>query len=261
MTDDLDLAVSFDGNPGIHNRHRRDAQGHGTASTVEATLRRLIRSGKSVRVNAVVRPDTLGEIPCGLVFLHELGIRLVDLSLDLWTVWTAQDGVRLEQLVQEAGALWRQWLPEFSLNWFDVKAGDLAHLPMTEETTRCGFGAGEIAVAPSGRLYPCERLIGEDRPNNPLRLDGHVLQGRDFLDYGPPPFQGCATCAKCALSSACDTACRCSNFIRTGDVNRPDGLLCILNKATARTTSKVLANTTPFTPRSSVSNERSCYAN
>ena len=258
LTADLDLAVSFDGNPEIHNRHRRDAHGHGTAATVEATLRQLIGSGKPVRVNAVVRPDTLGEMIGGLVYLHQLGVRQVDFSLDLWTGWTARDGCRLEQLVQEAGALWRQWLPEFSLNWFDVKAGDLAHLPMTEETTRCGFGTGEVAVAPSGRLYPCERLIGEDHPDHPLRLPGHVLEGHDFLGYAPAPFQSCDACTKCALSVACDTLCRCSNFIRRGDVNHPDGLLCLLNKATARTTSQVLASAIPFAQHSS--NERSCYA-
>jgi hypothetical protein len=43
------------------------------------------------------------------------------------------------------------------------------------------------------------------------------------------------------MLSACDTTCRCSNFIRTGDVDRPDGLLCLMNKTAAQATVKALA--------------------
>src|SRR5882724_11387596 len=57
MSDDLDLALSFDGTPEIHDHHRRSAQGRGSSAAVERTLRQLIASGKSVRVNMVVRPD------------------------------------------------------------------------------------------------------------------------------------------------------------------------------------------------------------
>src|SRR4051812_7088947 len=234
MADDMDVAVSFDGNPEIHNRHRRDAKGRGSANLVEATLRQLVDSGKDFGVISVVRPDNLEALADGLAYLHALAVRHVDVSLDLWTPWNRGDGQRLEQFISRAADLWRQWLPDFSLNWFDAKVRDLASLPMTEESTRCGFGAGEIAVAPSGRLYPCERLIGEDRPDQPLRLTGHALEGDDFLTYAPAPLERHASCSTCAMASACDTICRCSNFVRTGDVNRPDGLLCILNKATAR---------------------------
>jgi len=240
MSDDLDVAVSFDGSPETHDRHRRDSTGRGSAVAAEATLRQLIDAGKPVRINAVVRPDTLDQVPDSLIYLYELGVRQVDLSLDLWTAWTAGDGYRLEKVVNRAAELWRGWLPDFSLNWFDTKAGALAHIPFLEADARCGFGDGEIAVAPSGRLYPCERLIGEDRPEHPLRLPGHVLDGHGFLGFTTTPFKTCGACSACMLNSVCDTGCRCSNFVRSGDMNRPDGLLCILNKATANAVSEAL---------------------
>ena len=237
---DLDLTVSCDGPPKTHDLHRRDAQGAGSAQRVEETLRRLVEAGIPFRINAVVRPDTLEQIPLGLIYLHEIGVRHIDLSLDLWTTWSAADGRRLEQAIDRMADLWRQWLPEFSLNWFDAKVAALARLPMSEGFTPCGFGDGEVAVAPSGRLYPCERLIGEDRPDQPHRLPGHVLDGRDTLGTPPPAWERCSTCSSCRLADACDTYCRCSNFVRTGDVNRPDGLLCLLNKAIARSAGRVL---------------------
>src|SRR5690348_14614470 len=97
MTDDLDLAVSFDGKPAVHDRHRRFAGGSGSSMSVEKTLRQLIDYGRKVRVNMVVRPDGLEALADGLVYLHGLGVRQVDVSLDLWTKWTAGDGIRLEQ--------------------------------------------------------------------------------------------------------------------------------------------------------------------
>jgi uncharacterized protein len=240
LADDLDLAVSFDGDPVIHDRHRRDAHGNGSSGLVEATMQQLIRAGKSLRVVVVVRPDNLDNLIKGLNYLYGLGVRHIDLSLDLWTTWTAVDGRRLQNLVFSAAELWHRWLPDFSLSWFDAKAAEIAHLPSTAETTRCGFGHGEISVAPSGRLYPCERLVGEDRSDSPMRLPGNALEGHDFLDCSPALFARCQPCSQCALADACDTDCRCSNFIRTGDVSRPDGLLCILNKATAEATARML---------------------
>lgn len=241
MDEDLEVAISCDGLPEAHDRHRQDSQGRGSARAVEKTLRQLIDSGKPIRTNTVVRPDTLDYLPEGLVYLHDLGVRQVDLSLDLWTTWTAADGYRLEKVVTRAAELWRGWLPDFSLNWFDAKAGRLSNIPFLEGDTRCGFGDGEISVAPSGRLYPCERLIGEDRPENPSRLPGHVLDEDDFLGFAPRSFKACGACSACVLNSVCDTGCRCSNFVRSGDMNRPDGLLCLFNKATANAVSESLS--------------------
>jgi uncharacterized protein len=239
----LDLAVSFDGTPALQDRHRRDAHGHGSARVVEHTIRRLIKAKNSFSVVAVVRPDNLAKMLAGLEYLYQLGVRHIHLSLDLWTSWLAADICRLEEFINGAANLWRRWLPDFSLNWFDAKAAGLAHLPIAEPSTRCGYGDGEIAVAPSGRLYPCERLIGEDRPEQPARLPGHILEGEDFLKDSGLPFSRPAPCSSCALAFACDTDCRCSNFIRTGSAEHPDGLLCRLNKATARATARNLRET------------------
>ena len=257
--DDVALAVSFDGTPETHDHHRRDAHGKATAALVEGTIRRLVEYGKEFEVVVVVRPDTVASVPAGLEYLYQIGVRQVTLSLDLWTVWQVEHGVALEKVIHRAAEVWAKHLPELSVNWFDAKAGALGGVPLTEETSRCGFGTGEIAIAPSGRLYPCERVIGEDRPNHPLRLPGHALEGADFLNSDVPLFARCAPCSRCALAPACETTCRCSNFIRTGDVNRPDGLLCLLNKATARSVAEVLGNFTSRFNSSPTPKER-CYA-
>ena len=263
VAEDLELAVSFDGSPSIHDRHRRDVHGKATSATIQETIRRLLEAAKDFRVVTVVRPDNLADLSNGIEFLHALGVHAVDLSLDLWTSWSSRDAQSLQTLVANLSKLWAQWLPHFSLSWFDAKLAELARLQKTTETVRCGFGDGEIAVAPSGRLYPCERLIGEDRPGNPLCLPGNALEGDDFLDSQTSNFTRCSPCSQCALAFACDTFCRCSNFIRTGDTNRPDGLLCLFNKAVATAVADVLDNRSPI-PNSPSPVERptkeNCYA-
>jgi uncharacterized protein len=242
---DLDLTLSHDGLPEVHDRHRRTPAGHATAHHVEATMLRLHAEGKAFRVNMVVRPDTLPHVVAGIQHLQDLGVTRIDLSLDLWRRWTNGDTQMLSEVVGRCATLWREALPRLSLNWFDEKAAMLARVPV-EESARCGFGKGEIAVAPSGNLYPCERLIGEDAGDNPIRLPGNALDGVDFLHFADTPGRSHAACNSCDMNYACTTTCRCSNFVRTGDPSRPDRLLCILNEASLRETDRVLGPIVPL---------------
>jgi sulfatase maturation enzyme AslB (radical SAM superfamily) len=108
---DLALAVSCDGLPAIHDRHRRSADGRGSAGRVVETMRRLREAGKTFRVVAVVRPDTLEAVADGIAFLRALGVEAIDLTLDLWARWSAEDTARLEGVVARCARLWREGLP------------------------------------------------------------------------------------------------------------------------------------------------------
>jgi len=244
MTDpDIDLAVSHDGLPEVHDRHRRFPDGRGSSDTVLETILRLVDAGKGFHVVMVVRPDTAEFLPDGLLFLRQIGVRHVEPSLDVWARWADDDLARLERAIARSARVWLDGLPQFSVSWFDEKAGLIAGVS-TSVTARCSFGAGEVAVAPSGYLYPCERLIGEDTSANLTRLPGHVLDGDDFLSLEPAPCRCHSACLRCSIAAFCNTTCRCSNYVRTGDVTRPDGLLCTFNKVVFRETVEVLRKLT-----------------
>ena len=226
---DLDLVISCDGLPEVHDRHRLFPDGRGSSGIVLNVMEKLSDAGKTFRVNMVVRPDNVEELSEGIEFLHSVGVRRVDLSLDLWTNWTREDAVCLKETISRCAEFWRDHLPDFGINWFDEKLLLLSGM-QHGETARCGFGNGEIAVAPSGNLYPCERLIGEDRGDNPMRLSGHALDGVDFLECPTAASRSDRACDACAIQSICGTTCRCSNYVRTGQVTQPDRLLCLLNE-------------------------------
>jgi uncharacterized protein len=238
---EMKVSVSHDGLPEAHDRHRRRPDGRGTSERVLATIRRLLADGHQLRAVVVVRPDTVAMLAAGIAWLWEHGIRRVDPTLDLWTRWDRRDAAALAGALAACADLWVQGLPDCGISWFDDKAGRLSGVP-AERTARCAFGDGQIAVAPSGNLYPCERLIGEDRPDNAMRLPGHALDAGPFR-FEPPPARSLESCSACAIQPQCNTSCRCSNYVRTGDVDRPDGLLCLLDQVCYRQTVRVLNRT------------------
>ncbi|MBN2024706.1 MAG: radical SAM protein [Pirellulales bacterium] len=235
---DVQLTVSHDGLPEVHDRYRRAADGRGTSAQVTDTLARLLAAGVDVQVAMVVRPNNVARLPEGIVWLRRRGVRHVVPSLDLWAQWDPPAARELEAAIARAADLWHEGLPTCSISWFDEKAARLAGVGATA-TARCGFGDGEVAVSPSGRLYPCERLIGDDGLDNPMRLPGHVLEGDDFLHLPKPAAVG-SGCSSCGIHADCNTFCRCGNYVRTGDVSRPDGLLCLWNKACHDQTARIL---------------------
>lgn len=241
LLDDLHLAISHDGLPEVHDRHRQSIDRQPSSQRVERTLARLLDCGREFRVVLVVRPDTVAYLAAGLEHLYQLGVRHFDPSLDLWATWNCSDGERLETAVNEAADFWAEHLPDCSVSWFDEKAATLARVP-TSATARCGFGHGEIAVTPAGNLYPCERLVADDAADNPMRLPGDALIGDDFLSMPVSAGKYSAECTSCTLLATCSTSCRCSNYIRTGDVRRPDRLLCLWDQACHRATLRALAS-------------------
>lgn len=243
----LRLAVSCDGMAEMHDAHRRFADGRPSSAVVHSTIRRLISDGIDFRVVMVVRPDTLHQVVASARVLRSMGVRHIEPSLDLWTRWSEEDESRLETTVAGLAEFWREGLPGNSMGWFDEKTANIAQLnvPMA---SRCGFGDGAVAVAPSGRLYPCERLIGDDRPDNPMRIPGHAAEGRDFLRLRPVPTRQHQSCSSCAMEGMCNTLCRCSNYVRTGDIRKPDSLLCTWNQACLAETARVLAPIAELTP-------------
>lgn len=236
----MTVAISHDGLPSVHDRHRITVDSHGSSASVENTLRRLVKDQIDFHVVTVVRPDTVSHLADGLSYLYNLGVRRFDLSLDLWTTWTRDDARHLSVAIASCATQWAKWLPDVAINWFDSRAAHWMGVP-SNDSARCSFGAGEIAVAPSGNLYPCERLIGEDRPDNAMRLPGHAMDGDDFIAFSLASPKDAAECSACSLQSVCSTTCRCSNYVRTGDITRPDGLLCWLDQCCFRETAAALA--------------------
>jgi uncharacterized protein len=105
---------------------------------------------------------------------------------------------------------------------------------------RCKFGCGEIAVAPSGRIYPCERLVGNDD-------DDSVCIGTVAGGFAPEKYQALLAqrgnrdpeCVGCALQERCMNWCGCINYTTTGRIDSTPGIVCFHEKLSIREADRV----------------------
>ncbi len=125
---DLELCVSHDGLPQVHDRHRRRGN-QPTARKVADTLARLLAAGRKVRAVMVVRPDSAALLPECIGWLWDRGLRRFDPTLDIWAAWDRAGLESLEAGLIGAAEFWRQHLPQIGVSWFDEKAAPCLACP------------------------------------------------------------------------------------------------------------------------------------
>jgi uncharacterized protein len=223
------LAVSVDGDEAAHDATRRTARGGPTWARVARHVRPLLAARPGTKVIAVVDPLNVDRMAESFDALLDLGARNLSMNLNYEADWdeTARDrfSAALLRLGERYTAAYRAGRI-FSLNLLDskivtwVKGGYSC-------TDRCDFGCQEVAVSPTGRLYPCDRLVGQDdrdevvigdvwRGVDEARRDALVAAKNEVL----------AGCEGCVLLPRCMHWCGCVNHAMTGQVGEVSGLLC-----------------------------------
>ncbi len=242
--EEVQLGLSIDGLPEVHDAQRPRADGGGSSTGALAALDAALEAGLSLRIVSVVRPETVDRLVEGLRFLADRGARAFDPSIDWSAPWDAPSARDLIGAVTDAGTLFADRFPELQIGWIDTPLA-LRQGAISAEALACGYGRGEMAVAPSGRLYPCERLVGEDRPGREARRSIGRLDDADGpfgapADAGPRrPAGDDHGCSSCSLLDGCSRSCACANLARTGDADEPDGLICAFEEARLRAAAAV----------------------
>lgn len=229
----VDLCISIDGPENVHNLHRRYPNGQGSFDDVVDNLVLALERLDAVQVNAVFGPETIDSLPETVSFFVHLGASSIHLNPDICASWnpTAYGKLRdvYKEVVNRYIESYRQ-KREIAVNLIDSKVIVLLKDGYTAED-RCGMGETEWGFAPSGNVYPCERLIGED--NGQLCL-GNVRTGID-------PASRCALlaqrgnrneeCVTCGLKQYCMNWCGCTNHHMTGYTDLASPMMCESEKA------------------------------
>ena len=218
------VAVSVDGLPEVHDRNRVRPDGSGSAAVVIEALRRALEFLPSLAAAMTVTPDTAGEVASGVEYLAGLGVRNFEITPDYDARWSVPALGRLQAALGDLARFYAGRFTELTVSCIDDK---LARVLPGGEAIRCGFGESDLAVAPSGRVYPCERLIGEDR-------DRHWVMGTVEEGLDEERREWCIAqrrnaeprCAACGEARACRNACPCANLSRTGRPDLPDWFIC-----------------------------------
>lgn len=241
------VTLSLDGTRDAHDAGRVRANGRSSSfDDVVAAARRLAASAQGLDVIAVVTPANVRFLGASVDFLASLGARRITLNPDYGGAFTDDD---LGIWEHELGAVARTWEglrrsgrgPAITNFDRKVRAAVAGGVSLTEA---CSRGRRNVAVAPSGNLYPCERLVRDDRPTHapptrsllrrsPSFVVGHV-DARfpahvDALSLAPDE-----DCRGCAEQWRCSATCVCANLAETGEASRPGGIQCWHDRTIAR---------------------------
>lgn len=230
----INAFVSLDGPQTVHDRHRCDIRGQGSYEAVRDGLRRLHGAGAKVVALAVTNPDTVGEL--GAVVAEFLSLPLVraHITPNLRATWDETAISSLKSGLLDAMAVWGAQFragKAFVLEPFTTKI--LSHLLGAMPCARrCQLAAHEIVVAPSGRLYPCGEMVGDD--DDGCHVIGDVWAGVDeaaLLRLRAQKDRVETLCADCAIRARCSSSCGCKQVALTGNLGELTDVFCDLEEA------------------------------
>ncbi|UCH35644.1 MAG: radical SAM protein [Armatimonadota bacterium] len=221
--------LSFDGVRAAQDACRRYRGGASSFADTQQAMLTLLGYFPDLVVCAVVSPENVRYLPESIDFLLGSGATRLLLNPNFFDTW---DDRHL--------ALWREGY-EYAARCFEraLRSGRFVHVNFItakiaahlkggyELRDCCDFGQKEVAVAPSGNLYPCQRMVGEDTER--LGLMGNVFTGFvgdacRCIAKGRQPTN--PECLRCDLRRRCRNWCSCVNHRLTGRFDRTGSLVC-----------------------------------
>jgi uncharacterized protein len=226
--------VSLDGPKAIHDRYRVDEAGEGTFDAVVAGLKRLQAASIPFGLLAVVNPATAPLLGETLQTILPLGPKKVALSANFRAPWAKESIEGLRAGLSAAGDAWMDaFRSGVALEVDPFQSKILAHLKRGMPCPgRCLLGDSALTVAPSGRIYACGEMVGQDRDST--FAFGHVDTGLDqtSLDRMRAAKDKVEEiCAPCELRDRCQSQCGCRHVALTGKLGEITETLCEIETA------------------------------
>lgn len=236
------LNISCDGRPEVHDKFRHFPNGKGSSGLVEHGIRTALEVYGRVPVNAVYRPETFHQLPETIDYFSSLGVRQIYLNPDFSARWSRKDADDLPLIygliADRYMDFYRSAHPHF-ISLLDSKIA-LVLRGGYHPAERCRMGEGEFAFAPSGHIYPCERLASCDPEQHSIGNSNRLIQIHALQDHTAPGTAGDTPCSSCAIRDYCMNWCGCSNYFMTGFYNRVGAFHCASERALIDLSLKIL---------------------
>jgi uncharacterized protein len=240
---DVVVAVSLDGTLEAHDAHRTYAGGRSSFDDALRGARRALSRASLTELIAVVDPATVGRLSETARFLLDSGARVISLSPNYGADWDEETLATYASEMEKVGDEFaRRFRNGEDVYIAQIDAKIVGRLKCgLQACDKCAFGRGEISVAPSGRFYPCERLVGNDDEGGAWCI-GHIDTGVDekrleALYYGKLGRD--PTCGQCEINDRCMNFCGCSNAFGSGDAATPGAFLCHAEQVNARVADRI----------------------
>jgi uncharacterized protein len=228
---DVTVTVSIDGDEEVHDRHRRFRDGTPSYQAILPKIRRLLEAPRRrpvvARVTALRGAEDLPLIIDHLLDLgfSEAGVAPVTTADPRYQMGDEDMG----RLLEEFEALSRRFTADAmrgALFGFSNLIDLLVALHEGEVKNHpCGAGLGLFSVDPDGRLYPCQRLTGDES-----LCMGDVHGRMDWTKVGQfrkdSEIGRLEPCTNCWARVLCAGGCHHEALVRQGAPTRPNLHYC-----------------------------------
>jgi uncharacterized protein len=225
------FVLSVDGHPSQHDRNRFYESGTGSYVATLSHVREILTWNPYTIAVSVVAPNTGPDLAEGVQHIFAQGFRYVLQTLDFSATWTRRDLTILERQYRAVAAFYAQQLRRNNKIYyspFDERIRTWAVRPY-KNGDLCDMANSQIAIAPSGRIYPCVQFVGSDGQGEIKNAIGDVFSG-----FVPDARKKCValnyeekeSCRDCALLGRCMSYCGCVNFRGTGHINQVPPIVC-----------------------------------
>jgi uncharacterized protein len=221
--------VSLDGPREVHDQHRVDAGGRGSFDKTLAGIRRLRAAGIPFQIMVVFGASSAERLGDALHEALPLGAEKILFSANYRDDWNEAGFAGLRRGLDAAAEVWAEQVRVGQVVPLEpIHTKILSHLKSgIPRASRCSIAGRELTVAPSGRIYPCPQMVGED--NDMELVIGHVETGIDRKRVAELQGQKEAsleTCASCELFTRCQNQCGCRHIALSGRLGHISATLC-----------------------------------
>jgi len=226
--------VSIDGPREVHDSMRVDAHGLGSFDRAMSGLDVLRDAGVPFQLLAVASRTTAPHLGDTIRTLLPLGATKIAIAPNFRDEWNDADILGLKSGLRALGDVWiERFRAGETIAIEPLHSKILSHLKGGMPCPRrCLLGGDELAVAPSGRLYPCAQMVGEDQED--ALCIGDVDRGVDAAKVEVMQAQKERveeTCGECALRDRCQSHCGCRHVALTGELGVITAVLCEIEGA------------------------------
>ncbi len=236
-------AISIDGNRSMHDITRKYRNKKSSFNACIKGLDEIQKVFENYEVILVIDPSNIMHLADSVKYLsEEKNVFRIAINPNFYTEWSEKAlATWKEEFIKVGDFILNSYRKEkaVAVNFFENKV--ITRLKDGfENCDRCNFGEKEISVAPSGNLYPCERLVGDDT-NNEMCI-GDIKNGFDkekrkaILDKRGNVNKECLTCS---IKNRCMNWCCCINYATTGQINMVDGLVCFHEQTAVEVTDNI----------------------
>jgi uncharacterized protein len=234
------IALSIDGNQQAHDQHRPTMGGQSSWSEVSQGLDRLIEACIPFETISVVTPDNIIYLSESIEELFERGVDKITLNPCFEMPWNEEQLRHWEQALFRAAQLVISWYRRGrTVAVSNLEGKILARIKGgLEAQDKCRAGLRSFAIAPSGNIFACERLVGEDNVEDDVI--GHLDHGlfsnkiKSLCEQLPDHHAHNEECGTCVERDRCTHHCACANRAETGNPGRAGGVQCWIEQTTMR---------------------------